>query len=119
MTASINVTKCQKCGLSYDAPFASCPVCTDWRKSMTAQPAPRKERAKPPAESEPKLVRKLIYIQKTNTRKLVKRLGKRCSDEFLQALDDLVRKHVVSASKIHNGGRKTLDAACLGLASRK
>jgi hypothetical protein len=54
------------------------------------------------------------YLNQSAVRKLVKENGKRCSGEFLLALDDLVRSRVVAATKVHNGGRVTLDASVLG-----
>lgn len=40
--------------------------------------------------------------------------GKRCSAEFLAALDAHVRKKLSQAAGQHNGGRKTLDASVAG-----
>jgi len=54
------------------------------------------------------------YVVQSAVRALIKENGKRCSEEFLLALDDLVRRKVVAACKQHNGGIKTLDATVLG-----
>ena len=54
------------------------------------------------------------FLNQSAVRTLIKENGKRCSEEFLLALDDLVRRKVVAASSLHNGNRKTLDATVLG-----
>lgn len=100
--------QCPKCGLVFDDRFPFCPVCNDPPAAGLTAKSPARPRAR------------LRYLQKTAVKELVNKLGKRCGDDFLLALDDLVRSRVVSASKVHNGGRKTMDAVCLGgVASRK
>jgi len=54
------------------------------------------------------------FLNQSAVRSLVKENGKRSSQEFLLALDDLVRRRVNAACNIHNGGRVTLDATVLG-----
>lgn len=57
---------------------------------------------------------KILFLNQSAVRQLVKQNGKRSSSEFLLALDDLVRSRVNAACKTHNGGRVTLDATVLG-----
>lgn len=112
MTMNIESSKrCPNCGLNYGSPYAACPVCVP-----PAAP-PAGESSAPASRSLPPL--HLQYLHRTAVKELVKKLGKRCGDDFLAALDDLVRSRIVAASKVHNGGRKTLDAACLGVVSRR
>jgi len=53
---------------------------------------------------------KLIYIKQSAIRKYAKSHGKRVSADFLSALDRYLEQKVFSATKEHNGGKKTLDA---------
>lgn len=57
---------------------------------------------------------KIQFLNQAAVRKLVKENGKRSSQEFLLALDDLVRSRTNAACRVHNGGRVTLDASVLG-----
>lgn len=98
--------KC-RCGLNYDGP--SCPLCVPTEPSPIEPSEPAKAKA-PPV--------RLEYIQRTKVKALVKQLGKRCSNDFLLALDDVVRRKIVNASRVHNGGRKTLEAGCLRVVSK-
>jgi hypothetical protein len=56
----------------------------------------------------------LHYLQVSKVRARVNENGKRVSEEFLLALDDMVRSRIDAACRVHNGGRKTLDAPVLG-----
>lgn len=60
----------------------------------------------------------IFYLKTSAVRRLVREQGKRCSQEFLVALDDLVRRKITAAASIHNGGRKTLDATLVGYVSK-
>lgn len=57
---------------------------------------------------------KLNYIKPAAVRKFVKSHGKRTSKEFLEALDRYLEAKLLTATKEHNGGKKTLDAALAG-----
>lgn len=57
---------------------------------------------------------KIQYLNQAAVRKLIKENGKRSSQEYLLALDDLVRSRTNAACRVHNGGKKTLDASVLG-----
>lgn len=61
----------------------------------------------------------IFFIKASAVRARVKEKGKRTSQEFLLALDDRVRSLIDSACWVHNGGRKTLDAAPVGFVSGK
>jgi hypothetical protein len=54
---------------------------------------------------------KTHHIKSSAVRKFAKSHGKRVSVEFLSALDRYVENKVLIATKEHNGGKKTLDAA--------
>jgi len=96
-------TKCPKCGLSYDQ--AVCPLCV---------PVITKSPTNPESVSVPKRrPARVEYIQKSKVKALVAKRGKRCGESFLLALDDLVRQKIVNACRVHNGGKKTLDASVL------
>ena len=103
MSGQTNSKKC-RCGLAYDGP--SCPLCAPCvandEKPLAAPKAPTKRKAIP-----------LQYVQKSKVKALVNKQGKRCGDDFLLALDDVVRRKVLNACRVHNGGRKTLEAGCL------
>jgi hypothetical protein len=57
---------------------------------------------------------KAQYIRIAAVKARAKEHGKRCSAEYLLALDDLVRSKIEAACRVHNGGRKTLDATVAG-----
>ena len=56
----------------------------------------------------------LQYLQVSKVRATVNENGKQLSEEFLLALDDLVRRRINAACRVHKGGRKRLDASVLG-----
>lgn len=53
------------------------------------------------------------FITVSAVKKLVHGKGRRCSPEFLEALDAAVGALVRKACESHNGGAKTLDASVL------
>lgn len=57
---------------------------------------------------------KTTYIKASTARKFAKSHGKRVSQDFLAALDRYVENKIFIATKEHNGGKKTLDAALAG-----
>lgn len=50
-----------------------------------------------------------MYVVASAVKKLVKENGKRCSAQFLEALERHVERVVTNAAKYHNGGKKTVD----------
>lgn len=56
----------------------------------------------------------LTYVRASAVRSIARDAGKRVSPEFLLALDDHVRSRLNAACRVHNGGKKTLDATVLG-----
>lgn len=56
---------------------------------------------------------KPAFVVVSAVKKLVHDKGRRCSPDFLEALDAAVGAMVRKACESHNGGAKTLDAAVL------
>lgn len=56
---------------------------------------------------------KPAFVVVSAVKKLVHDKGRRCSPDFLEALDAAVGALVRKACESHNGGAKTLDAAVL------
>ena len=54
------------------------------------------------------------FINVSAVKKLVHGKERRCSPEFLEALDSAVNSLVRKACEAHNGGAKTLDASVIG-----
>ena len=54
------------------------------------------------------------YIKPSCVKKLAKQYGRRVGKDFMEALDRLVERKVVQATKEHNGGKITLDSALAG-----
>ena len=61
----------------------------------------------------------MTFIRPTAVRKAVRRAGKRCGRDFLEALDRRVDAILSRAIQEHNGGRKTLDADVLNWVAGK
>jgi hypothetical protein len=51
----------------------------------------------------------MTYIVASKVRALTKENDRRCGAGFLKALDARVREMVITACRVHNGGKKTLD----------
>lgn len=51
-----------------------------------------------------------VYVKEAVIRRAVHREGRRCSREFVEMLDRHVAAKIASACRVHNGGRKTVDA---------
>jgi hypothetical protein len=59
------------------------------------------------------------YIVESKVKKLIREQGKIPGKEFLLALDIFVAVKIKQACKVHNGGKKTLDATVAGYAGIK
>ena len=59
------------------------------------------------------------YIVTSHVRRLVNEHGKRCSVEFLEALDRHVAEKIEEALAVHNGGKRTLDATIISYVTGK
>ena len=100
----ISVRKCPKCGV---ATSGSCPICEPGNFSPT--PGSRHNVAKTVATRV-----KCEFVVASHVKKIIKAEGRRAGADFLQALDEFVRRKVKAACAVHNGGKVTLDAACAG-----
>jgi hypothetical protein len=54
------------------------------------------------------------FLKVSGVRKRIKHNGKRVSEEFILALDAFIRRKIDAACRVHNGGKKTLDASIAG-----
>ena len=54
------------------------------------------------------------YLKCSTVKALIRKNGKRPGRQFLMALDRFIERKVISACRVHNGGKKTLDAAVAG-----
>lgn len=54
------------------------------------------------------------YVRVSKVKELCKSNNKRMSKEFLDSLDRHIRHKIELACKVHNGGKKTLDATVAG-----
>lgn len=57
---------------------------------------------------------KTQYIKSPAVKKLAKALNRRVGTDFLVALDAHIESRIYAACKVHNGGKKTLDAGVAG-----
>ncbi len=62
---------------------------------------------------------KTRFIRPSVVRKFLKEKERRVSPSFLYALDAFVQKKLDEAAKVHNGGKKTLDAEVAGFVGIK
>lgn len=53
----------------------------------------------------------MTYIVVSNVKKLAHAHNKRVGQDFLARLNHFVERKLAAALEVHNGGRKTLDAA--------
>ena len=54
---------------------------------------------------------KFDYVNQPKIRRDAHAMGKRVGQDFLAVLDEKIRRFVRVSCGIHNGGKKTLDAA--------
>ncbi len=50
-------------------------------------------------------------LNKAEVKKMVKEAGKRCGADFMSALEYAIRERVQAIITLHDGGKKTLNAA--------
>ena len=55
----------------------------------------------------------MVYLKRSAIKRRIAESGKRCGKEFLEALDRHVDDVIGRALVVHNGSKKTLDAAVL------
>jgi ribosomal protein S17E len=56
----------------------------------------------------------MSYINIKACKELIKSLDRRAGKEFLDVLNKDVERNIHNACEVHNGGKKTLDAAVAG-----
>ena len=55
-----------------------------------------------------------VYLRVSSVKKRIQSKGRRPSAQFIHLLDKKVERLVDAACKVHNGGKKTLDATVAG-----
>lgn len=55
----------------------------------------------------------MVYVKRSAVKRKIADAGKRCGKDFLDALDRHVDDVLGRALVVHNGSKKTLDAAVL------